>query len=227
MSIPQHVAIILDGNRRWAKNKGLPSLLGHKKGFEQARNITKYAAKIGIKYLSFFAFSTENWRRNDEEKSYLFELYRLWAIKELENLHKSKFRVIFSGDIDEFPHDLPQIFRQLMEKSKNNTGLTVNICLNYGGRQEILRAAQLAIKDRINPEDLNEEKFYQYFYTKNMPPVDILIRTSGEQRLSNFLLWQLSYAELFFIKKHWPDFTKDDLRQIIDQYLNRNRRFGK
>jgi len=117
MNIPQHVAIILDGNRRWAKNKGLPSLLGHKKGFEQARNITKYAAKIGIKYLSFFAFSTENWKRSDEEKSYLFELYRLWAIKELENLHKSKFKVIFSGDIDAFPGDLPTIFKKLMEKS--------------------------------------------------------------------------------------------------------------
>lgn len=227
MKLPQHIAIILDGNRRWAKNKNLPTFFGHKKGFEQARKITQYAAKIDIKYISFFAFSTENWKRSVEEKKYLFGLYKLWAQKELKDLKKSNFRVIFSGDIDQFPQDLPQIFMQLMEKSKNNTGLTVNICLNYGGKQEILRAAQLAIKDRINPEELTEEKFYQYFYTRDMPPVDILIRTSGEQRLSNFLLWQLSYAELFFIKKHWPDFSKDDLHKIIDQYLARERRFGK
>lgn len=227
MNIPQHVAIILDGNRRWAKSKGLPTLLGHKKGFEQARKITKYAAKIGIKYLSFFAFSTENWKRSDEEKSYLFELYRLWAIKELENLHKSNFRVIFSGDIDAFPGDLPIIFNNLMEKSKSNNGLMVNICLNYGGKSEILRAAKLAIKDGINQNELTEEKFYSYFYTKNMPNVDVMIRTSGEQRISNFLLWQISYAELFFIKKHWPDFGHDDLDKIIDEFNNRERRIGK
>lgn len=227
MSDIKHIAIILDGNRRWAREHKLPTLFGHKKGFEKTREITRYAAKIGIQYLSFFAFSTENWKRTIGEKKYLFKLYKLWARSELKELQKSNFKIIFSGDIDAFPRDLPKIFHELMEKSKNNTGLVVNICLNYGGKQEILRAVKLALKDKINPVDLTEGKFYQYFYTKNMPPVDILIRTSGEQRISNFLLWQMAYTEFFFIKKYWPDFTKEDLEKIIDQYLNRERRFGK
>ncbi|EKD56147.1 MAG: di-trans,poly-cis-decaprenylcistransferase [uncultured bacterium] len=227
MNIPQHVAIILDGNRRWAKERGLPTLLGHKKGFEQARKITKYAAKIGIKYLSFFAFSTENWKRSKDEKLYLFKLYRLWAVKEFEELNKTGFRVIFSGDIDAFPDDLPIIFKKLIDKSKDNTGMVVNLCLNYGSKQEILRATKLALVDKLNPDDLSEEKFYSYFYTKDLPPVDLMIRSSGEQRISNFLLWQISYAELFFIKKRWPDFGQDDLDKIIEEFNNRERRIGK
>lgn len=230
-NLPTHVAIILDGNRRWAKSKGLSSKEGHKEGAENVKRITKFANNIGIKYLTLYAFSTENWKRTEDEvKGLLFLLEKyLKEVLSSDDLENVKFNLI--GDISVLSPKLQNYIMEAREKSKNNTGLQLNIAFNYGGRAEIVRAVkQIATdveKGKINVEDINEEIISNNLYTKGQPDPDLLIRTSGEIRTSNFLPWQIVYSEFYFPEKNWPEFNDDDFIEAIRVYQSRNRRFGK
>lgn len=230
-NLPTHVAIILDGNRRWAKSKGLSSKEGHKEGAENVKRITKFANNIGIKYLTLYAFSTENWKRTEDEvKGLLFLLEKyLKEVLSSDDLENVKFNLI--GDISVLSPKLQNYIMEAREKSKNNTGLQLNIAFNYGGRAEIIRAVkQIATdveKGKINVEDINEEIISNNLYTKGQPDPDLLIRTSGEIRTSNFLPWQIVYSEFYFPEKNWPEFNDDDFLEAIRVYQSRNRRFGK
>ena len=230
-NLPTHVAIILDGNRRWAKSKGLSSKEGHKEGAENVKRITKFANNIGIKYLTLYAFSTENWKRTEDEvKGLLFLLEKyLKEVLSSDDLENVKFNLI--GDISVLSPKLQNYIMEAREKSKNNTGLQLNIAFNYGGRAEIVRAVkQIATdveKGKINVEDINEEIISNNLYTKGQPDPDLLIRTSGEIRTSNFLPWQIVYSEFYFPEKNWPEFNDDDFLEAIRVYQSRNRRFGK
>ena len=230
-NLPKHIAIILDGNRRWAKSKGLSSREGHKEGSENVKRITKFANKLGIKYLTLYAFSTENWKRTEEEvKSLLFLLENyLKEVLTSDDLENVKFNVI--GDISVLSEKLQNYILKAIEKSKNNTGLQLNIAFNYGGRAEIVRAIkQIAIdvkNGNLNVDDINDEIVSNNLYTKGQPDPDLLIRTSGEIRTSNFLPWQIVYSEFYFPEKNWPEFNENDFIEAIRVYQSRNRRFGK
>lgn len=230
-NLPTHVAIILDGNRRWAKSKGLSSKDGHKEGAENVKRITKFANNIGIKYLTLYAFSTENWKRTEDEvKGLLFLLEKyLKEVLSSDDLENVKFNLI--GDISVLSPKLQNYIMEAREKSKNNTGLQLNIAFNYGGRAEIVRAVKQIVTDvekgKINVEDINEEIISNNLYTKGQPDPDLLIRTSGEIRTSNFLPWQIVYSEFYFPEKNWPEFNDDDFLEAIRVYQSRNRRFGK
>jgi undecaprenyl diphosphate synthase len=229
-NIPQHVAIIMDGNGRWAKERGLPRTAGHKAGIERVREIVRAANDLGIKAITFFTFSTENWSRPKSEVSMLMRALGRFLDKELKDLDKNNFRFQVIGEGPPLPKYLQEKIRQAQEKTKNNSGLRVVMALNYGSRQEIVHAARkfaaAVLKGVLRPQDLTPEKFSGFFYTAGLPDPDLLIRTSGEMRISNFLLWQLSYAELYFPQKHWPDFTPQDLKEAVEVYQGRQRRFG-
>ena len=229
--MPQHIAIIMDGNRRWAKEKGLDTKLGHKAGAETLEKIASYANKIGLKYLTVYAFSTENWKRTKEEVGALMVLLRNYLDKFLnrESLRNVKIRVL--GNIENLDDKgLKDSINKIVEKSKNNTGLTLNIAFNYGGRDEIVRAvkniAEKVKKDELTLEQIDEHLVSDNLYTANEPEPDLLIRPGGELRISNFLLWQLAYTELLFIDKYWPDFSEEDLLEAIEKFKKRNRKFG-
>ena len=229
--MPQHIAIIMDGNRRWAKEKGLDTKLGHKAGAETLEKIASYANKIGLKYLTVYAFSTENWKRTKEEVGALMVLLRNYLDKFLnrESLRNVKIRVL--GNIENLDDKgLKDSINKIVEKSKNNTGLTLNIAFNYGGRDEIVRAvkniAEKVKKDELTLEQIDEHLVSDNLYTANEPEPDLLIRPGGELRISNFLLWQLAYTELLFIDKYWPDFSEEDLLEAIATFEKRNRKFG-
>lgn len=228
--MPKHIAIIMDGNRRWAKEKGLDTKLGHKAGAETLEKIASYANEIGLKYLTVYAFSTENWKRTKEEVGALMVLLEYYLDKFLkrESLRNIKIRVL--GDIENLDKSLKDSINRIVEKSKNNTGLTLNIAFNYGGRAEILKAVKdicKKVKDNeIGIEEINEDIFSQNLYTAFEPEPDLLIRPGGEQRISNFLLWQSAYTEFLFLEKYWPDFTKQDLLEAIKVFERRNRKFG-
>lgn len=230
-NLPKHIAIILDGNRRWAKSKGLSSKEGHKAGSENVKKITKFANKLGIKYLTLYAFSTENWKRTEEEvKGLLFLLENyLKEVLASDDLENVKFNVI--GDISVLSKKLQNYILDAQEKSKDNTGMQLNIAFNYGGRAEILRAVkQIATEVKngnLNVEDITEETVSNNLYTKGQPDPDLLIRTSGEIRTSNFLPWQIVYSEFYFPEKMWPEFGEEDLVEGIRVFQSRNRRFGK
>jgi len=228
--IPKHIAIIMDGNGRWAKKRNLPRTFGHKKGSENLKNITLVCNEIGIKALSVYAFSTENWKRPKEEIDYLMDLP-----SEFEETFKGKFkeediRVIFSGRRDRFPVKVQELINRVEEKTKDRQGLILNICFDYGSYTEILEGVKAISesykKGEIKLEDINEDLMNSHLYTKELPKLDLLIRTSGEERISNFLLWQLAYSELFFAKKHWPAFDRKELFKALDNFQKRNRRFG-
>lgn len=228
--IPKHIAIIMDGNGRWAKKRGLPRTYGHKKGSENMRDIALVCNKLGINALSVYAFSTENWKRPKEEVDYLMALP-----KEFEETFKGQFekddiRVIFSGRKDRFPGDVQDLIKRVEEKTKDRKGLILNICFDYGSYTEILEATkEIAVNYKngdIKLDDITEEMMTNHLYTKDLPKLDLLIRTSGEQRISNFLLWQLAYSELYFAKKHWPAFNKKQLLIALHDFQTRNRRFG-
>jgi undecaprenyl diphosphate synthase len=229
-NIPQHVAIIMDGNGRWAKERGLPRTAGHKAGIERVREIVRAANDLGIKAITFFTFSTENWSRPKSEVSMLMRALGRFLDKELKDLDKNNFRFQVIGEGPPLPKYLQEKIRQAQEKTKNNSGLRVVMALNYGSRQEIVHAARkfaaAVLKGVLRPQDLTPEKFSGFFYTAGLPDPDLLIRTSGEMRISNFLLWQISYAELYFPQKHWPDFTPQDLKEAVEVYQGRQRRFG-
>lgn len=225
--IPRHLGIIMDGNRRWAKEKGLPSLEGHRRGYEKLKEIGKLCFEKGIKILTVFAFSTENWNRSKEEVSYLMKLLKK-AVKEgLTEFHKRDIQIRISGRINQLSKDLQRAIFKTTEKTKDNQKGIINIALNYGGRMEIIDAIKKIINKKIGVAKIDEKTIKENLYTEDLPDPDLIIRTSGEQRLSGFLLWQSAYSELYFTKKYWPDFGEMDLEKALKEYSERERRFGK
>lgn len=229
-NLPKHIAIIMDGNRRWAKNKGLPVSLGHKEGAKTLEKIVRYANKIGIKHITVYAFSTENWKRTEEEVSTLMGLFQSYLDDYSKRADSENIRVKIIGSKAGLSEKMKNSIEKCMERTKNNTGITFNIALNYGGRDEIISAvkniAQKVKENKIEIEDINEKMISDNLYTSEQPDPDLLIRTSGEIRLSNFLPWQLVYTEFLFIEKNWPDFDEKDLDEAIELYQKRNRKFG-
>ena len=230
MVIPQHVAIILDGNGRWAKSKGMPRNYGHSRGAKNLEVICKDAYDIGIQYLTVYLFSTENWKRSKEEVDGLMKLFRSYTNSSIKIARKINMKVRTLGDPSALAEDLQENLRELEESSKNNTGLNFQIAINYGSRDEIVRAVRKLVGDckegLLQIEDINEEVFADYLDTRGIPDPDLLIRTSGELRLSNYLMWQLAYTEFYFTDVPWPAFTKDDLWKAIEKYNSRERRYG-
>jgi undecaprenyl diphosphate synthase len=230
MKIPNHIAIILDGNGRWAKSKGMPRNYGHSKGSKNVEIICEEAYKMGVQYLTVYAFSTENWRRSKDEIEALMSLLRAYMKKSLKIAKKNNMKIQIIGDKTGLAKDLQESIQVLEDKTKENTGLKFQIALNYGSRDEIMRAVNQFIHDRdtgiIEKQNMSEEILASYLDTRGIPEPDLLIRTSGEMRLSNFLLWQLAYTEFYFTDIHWPDFDKQELIQAIEQYNNRERRYG-
>lgn len=233
-NIPCHIAIIMDGNGRWAEKRKLPRSMGHKAGVENINKIVKGASDIGVKYLTLYAFSTENWQRPNDEVSTIMRLLVEYLRKELNNLHKNNVKIKTIGDISKLPKPCIEVLEESKLKTENNTGLVLNLALNYGGRAEILYAIKNIFSDyesgKLMPEDvknLTEKDFSNYTYTAAIPDPDIIIRPSGEQRLSNFLLWQCAYSEFWYSNIMWPDFTVEYLYKAIFDYQNRDRRFGK
>ncbi|MGL6202255.1 MAG: isoprenyl transferase [Lachnospiraceae bacterium] len=230
MNIPRHVAIILDGNGRWAKAKGMPRNYGHAQGSKNVERICEDAYKMGIKYLTVYAFSTENWNRPKNEVDALMKLLRNYMKTCLKTAEKNRMKIRVIGDITPLDEDIKNRIIELEEASKNNDGLNFQIAINYGSRDEIIRAVKrLGVdirENKINPEDVDDTMLSSYLDTSGIPDPDLLIRTSGELRLSNYLLWQLAYAELYFTDVPWPDFTKDELVKAIVQYNSRERRYG-
>lgn len=224
--IPEHISFILDGNRRWAKDRGLPTLQGHQKGYENLKTISEYAFKKGVKYVSAFCFSTENWNRSKEEVGYLMDLTRRVIKRDALKLSKEGVRIIIMGEQDNLPEDLIKDGKKLVEESKNNTKGTLIICFNYGGMQEVAGAVRSIIKKGIPEDKITAQTITDNLYFPDVPPIDLLVRTSGEQRISNFMLWRAAYAELLFVKKHWPDFSTQDLDDALEEFSRRNRRFG-
>lgn len=229
--IPAHIAIIMDGNGRWAKKRFMPRLIGHKYGVETVRTVVKYCNKIGVKYLTLYAFSTENWNRPADEVNGLMDLLVTYLRSELDELHENGVRINLIGHIEDMPTAARAELERSMEKTASNQGLTLNLALNYGGRDEIRRGVQ-AIAQRVQngelkPEDISDETISDSLYTKGQDDPDLIIRTSGEIRVSNFLLWQLAYSEFYFTEVLWPDFNEKELDKAIEEYNQRNRRYGK
>ncbi len=228
--VPQHIAIIMDGNRRWAKQRNLAPSLGHKEGAKTVEKIVRYANKIGIKYLTVYAFSTENWKRTEEEVGALMLLLQNYLDDFSKKADTENIRIKILGDVSELSLGIQKSILNAVERTKNNTGLTFCIAFNYGGRAEIVRAVkQIADKVKtgeILPEDISEQTISDYLYTAKIPDPDLLIRTSNELRTSNFLPWQIVYSEFYFTEKNWPEFSEEDLEQAIIEYNKRNRRFG-
>ena len=223
-----HLAIIMDGNGRWAKLNKLPRTAGHYKGVEVLRNITIYANKLGIKCLTVYAFSTENWKRSIEEVSYIMSLPKVFFASYIKELMENNVRIMIIGDRDKIPAETMKVIDEAIETTKNNTGLILNFAFNYGSRDEIVKACkQYAIDYKENiVNDLDEKSFSKYLYTKDLPEVDLLIRTGSQMRLSNFLLYQLAYSEFVVIDTLWPDFNNDVLDKCIEEYKSRKRNFG-
>lgn len=228
-ALPEHVAIIMDGNRRWAKKNNLSTPRGHKEGAENLKRIAKFANKIGIKHLTVYAFSTENWKRSQEEVGAIMKLLKFYLL-DFFNWSDENIKINVLGRIAELPKDLKDQIHKIEEKTKNNTGLVLNICFNYGGRDEIVTAtkniAQKVLDGELKIEDINEKLFSNYLYTANQPDPDLLIRTSGEERISNFLPWQISYSEFVFTDKFWPEYNEQEFLNSIQIYQKRTRRFG-
>lgn len=228
--IPEHVAIVMDGNGRWAKKRTLPRLAGHNAGMIALKEIVKHSSVIGIKHLTVYAFSTENWKRPHDEISGIFKILVYYVDKELGELHENKVKVGILGDYRKLPAEAVNKLEEALEKTRLNTGLNFHIALNYGSRDEIMRAVKTlageTAEGKLNPEDITEEMISDLLYTKGIPDPDLVIRTSGEQRLSNFLLWQSAYSEFVFTEVYWPDFTPEHLDAAISEYQKRARRFG-
>ncbi len=220
-----HLGIIIDGNRRWARKRGLPTLKGHQQGYKRLMEIVRYGFKRGIDNISVFVFSTENWQRSKDEVNYLMRLVYKMAVKDIDKLNEDNIKVKVLGSKERLSKKVIQAWHQAEEQTKRNTGGTLGVCFNYGGRQEIIDAANKAAK--ASNKVVNESDFAQYLYAPELPDLDLVVRTSGEMRLSNFMLWRAAYAELIFVNKLWPDFSKQDLDKVISVYNQRNRRFGK
>lgn len=229
-NMPVHIGLIMDGNRRWAKSKGKPIALGHKQGAETLEKITRYANKIGLKYLTVFAFSTENWKRPKEEVEILMKLLQSYIDRFSKVADSENIRVQFLGDTTAFSEKMQKGISDCINRTKNNTGVTLNILLNYGGRADIINSIRkicaMVKNGDCDISEINEETVSANLYTKDMPEPDLIVRTSGEKRLSGFLTWQSVYSEILFIDKNWPDFSEEDLDNAIEEYQKRTRRFG-
>lgn len=223
----QHIAIIMDGNRRWAKEKNLPSAMGHKKGVDALKATLRACKDFGIKYLTVYAFSTENWNRKKEEVDFLMELLAITLTNELAEMHSEGVVISFIGDISKLSDKLQKILANSVETTKNNTGVHLQIAFNYGSRDEIVYAVKNIVTQGIKPDDITEDLISENLYTKNIPDPDLLIRTGGEMRISNYLLWQIAYSEIYITKQYWPEFDKNSLTLAIEEFHNRQRRFGK
>ncbi len=230
-NLPAHIAIIMDGNGRWARKRGLPRTAGHKAGVKAVKRVVKAAGDIGVSILTLFTFSQENWKRPKSEVSAIMKLLYETTKREINELDENNVRLITTGRIEELSPRRRQMLQEAMNRTKDNTGLVLNLALNYGGRTEILDAVRKISQDvkkkKLDPEKLNEETFAHYLYTNGLPDPDLLIRTSGEMRISNFLLWQTSYTELYVTDVLWPNFTARDFYEAILDYQNRERRFGR
>ncbi len=230
-NIPKHIAVIMDGNGRWATARGLSRTEGHKKGADAAQRAIEAARDLGVEYFTMFSFSSENWNRPTEEVSDLMNLLRFYLKKETAEMHKSGARLMVIGDRVRLPEDIVKLIEQAEEVTKDNRKITVIIALSYGGRHDIVFAAKelarLAKADKVDIEKIDEDFFSQFLMTKGIPDPDLMIRTSGESRISNFLMWQLAYAELYFTNTLWPDFTKKDMEEAVAFYAGRDRRYGK
>lgn len=229
-NIPTHVAIILDGNGRWAKKRFMPRVIGHQEGMKKVVEIVEKSSDIGIKYLSVYAFSTENWKRPIKEVNSLMDLLVIYVEKQLDKLNKNNVKVTTLGDISVLPEKSREAIMRACDKTSQNTGMTLNIAINYGGRDDIIFAFKGLSKEitngNIKIEDVDESLFKKYLYTGEQPDIDLLIRSGGDQRVSNFMLYQMAYAELYFTDCLWPDFNEDELYKAIIEFQRRNRRFG-
>ncbi|MBO5386197.1 isoprenyl transferase [bacterium] len=227
----QHIAIIMDGNRRWAKEKNLPSAFGHKKGVDALKATMRACDDFGVKYLTVYAFSTENWNRSPEEVNFLMELLGATLQNELKEMHENNVVISFFGDTTKLSDKLQSILKNAVETTKNNTGVNLQIAFNYGARDEIVNAirqiSQKLQDGKLKPEDITENLVSENLYTKNIPDPDLLIRTGGEMRVSNYLLWQIAYSEIIVTKRYWPEFDKNALAEAISEFYTRQRRFGK
>ncbi|MFH1728941.1 MAG: isoprenyl transferase [Pseudomonadota bacterium] len=231
LNIPKHIAIIMDGNGRWAQNKCMPRIKGHIKGVETVRNIVTFASDLGIKYLTLYSFSTENWSRPKIEVSFLMKLLKRYIRVERITFMNNDIKVKAIGKLSKIPRESKEELDKTIKLTENNKGLTLVLALSYSGREEISDAIKVIIKkhknSELNPDELDYDFISKHLYTKDIPDPDLLIRTGGDYRISNFLLWQLAYSELYFTEKMWPEFTKDDLTDAINSFKNRERRFGK
>ncbi len=226
-TIPQHVAIIMDGNGRWAQRRGLPRSAGHFAGAKNISRIANAAAKAGVKYMTVYAFSTENWKRPKDEVSYLMRLIPHFCQRQVKDMMKHNIRLRTIGRTNDLPDFARTALLDAIEKTKDNTGFTLTIALSYGGRAELTDAVNKLLQDPNRPAGpVTEQTLASYLYAPDLPDPDLMIRTSGELRLSNFMLWELSYAELYVTDTHWPDFSEEDLQKALDAYMHRNRRFG-
>lgn len=229
--LPKHIAVIMDGNGRWATERNFLRIAGHKEGIESVREIVKASSQIGIKFLTLYAFSIENWNRPGAEVSGLMHLLEQYLRAEIDDLHENNVRLMSIGKLSSLPKVVQKLLKSAAEKTKDNTGLTLILALSYSGRWDIVRAVQMIALDvrrgKISPEDISEESFAGYLQTSNVPSPDLMIRTSGEMRLSNFLLWEMAYSEIYITNKFWPDFRRNEFYEAITDYLQRERRFGK
>lgn len=228
--VPQHIAIIMDGNGRWAKSRMMPRTYGHKAGVETIRKVVKEAKRLGVKYLTLYAFSTENWKRPKDEVSALMKLLVTYLRRELAELDKNDVKINTIGDISKLPEVCVAELNKSKEETKDNKSLVLTLALNYGGRADILDAVKLTCKDllegKLGIDNIDEDVFAAYLDTKDIVDPDLVVRTSGEQRLSNFLLWEIAYSEFYYTDIHWPDFDEEELQKAIYSYQNRDRRFG-
>ncbi len=231
IKIPTHVGIIMDGNRRWAKEKGMIPSLGHKAGADNLKKVAEACEKFGVKHLTVFAFSTENWKRSKDEVKYLMDLFLSYAKSFRKRLNEKNYRVRMAGDKSALSQELQQEITYIEEATKNNDGLTINLAINYGGRAEIINATKIIAEKfkngEISIEDINEDLINRNMQTYDSPDPDLIIRTGGEKRLSGFLIWQSAYSEFYFTKVYWPDFDDEELKKAITEYSNRKRNFGK
>ena len=226
MNKPKHVAIIMDGNGRWAKKKNLPRIMGHRSGAKTVDVIIQEAIRLEIKALTLYTFSSENWKRTEEEVSGLMLLLKKSIMENEGKFIKNNIRFNAIGRLENLPEDVQLVIKNLVEKTKENTKITLSLALNYGARQEILDAVKKIVQNGVDPETLTEKEFSEYLYTSDLPDLDLIIRTSGEFRLSNFLLWQAAYSEIYITKTLWPDFTSNEFCEIIKEFSNRERRYG-
>jgi len=226
IDVPRHIAFIMDGNGRWAEKRGLPRHKGHEAGVKNIRPIIKYLNRYGIDYITLYAFSTENWNRPDDEVSGLFQLLEIVIEEESRELHENNVRILHIGSLEGITPGLEKSINEAIDLTSKNTGLTVGVAFNYGGRTEIIEAIKRLITDRIQPQNIDEKLFSQYLYTADFPEVDMVIRTGGEFRTSNFLIWQAAYSEYYFTSILWPDFDEEKLKKALSTYSRRQRRFG-
>lgn len=223
----KHIAIIMDGNRRWAKEHNLPSAAGHKKGVTSLRNVVRACDEFGVKYLTVYAFSTENWKRSKEEVDFLMDLVAVTLKNELDDMDKEDVKISFIGDRSRLSDKLQKVTSNAQDKTKNNSGVNLQIALNYGSRDEIVNAVKSIIDNNYKSDDITADVISKHLYTKDIPDPDILIRTGGEKRISNYLLWQIAYSEVIVVDEYWPEFDRCSLLKCIEEFNRRQRRYGK